>query len=710
MTDPMDTFKALLKNNPPPAPNKFVENQSIEAAMAAFDKKNASSSQGMGWVRRLMGTARMVLNPNDGASMKTVYKIGGSVCAATLAIALLSTSSLNNEFHAFKKDAVVAPSQITPVTMNAPHAEPEALPDAPMVQAAKSAAPVVADQLHGEVSSPLEPKDKKIEMEVQPSVADSASRRVGAITAAPAGKAASVGRMSVDHSGFRDDTAATNSSIMPPEPVPPMGYHDEGRDKFEHVKDNPLKIVSADPVSTFSIDVDTASYSFMRASLNNNVLPQKDSVRIEEMVNYFPYDYTLPKAKTEPFASSVSVMPTPWNTGTKLIHIGIKGYELPKASKPHSNLVFLIDTSGSMNEPNKLPLLKNSMKLLLDSLQADDTVAIVTYAGSAGVALEPTKILDKVKILNMIDSFNSGGSTAGAEGIRQAYELAERNFDTKGVNRVILATDGDFNVGITDPNELKSFIERKRNSGVFLSVLGFGQGNYNDAMMQTLAQNGNGNAAYIDSLSEARKVLVEEAGSTLFTIAKDVKIQVEFNPAKVSEYRLIGYETRMLNREDFNNDKIDAGEIGAGHTVTAIYEITPTGSNAQLVDELRYGTDTKTPETKKDTGSEYAFLKIRYKLPNEEKSKLLTTPIDGKVEVGSITNASTEAKFATSVAAFGQLLRGEAHTKDFSYDDVVALAQSGKGADNFGYRAEFITLVRLAKSAAALKPLESGQR
>jgi Ca-activated chloride channel family protein len=351
------------------------------------------------------------------------------------------------------------------------------------------------------------------------------------------------------------------------------------------------------------------------------------------------------------------------------------------------------------------------MKLLLDSLQADDTVAIVTYAGSAGVALEPTKVADKQKIISSIDTFSAGGSTAGAEGLRQAYDLVERNFDKKGVNRVILATDGDFNVGITDQNELKSFIERKRDSGVFLSVLGFGQGNYNDAMMQTLAQNSNGNAAYIDSLNEARKVLVDEAGSTLFTIAKDVKIQVEFNPETVAEYRLIGYETRMLRREDFNNDKIDAGEIGSGHAVTAIYEITPTGSDAKLVDDLRYG-KAKPTASKTDTGkgSEYGFLKIRYKLPEEDVSKLITTPIDVKAEVASIDKASTDVRFATSVAAFGQLLRGGGMTKDFTYDDVVTLAESGKGADKFGYRAEFINLVRLAKSASGLKPLENGQR
>lgn len=695
MTDPMDELTALLKNNPPPPANKFVENQTIEKALVKFDQKNAAAHQGNGWVRRLMDTARMVLPPNDGASMKMIYKIGGGLCTATLAIALLTTTSLTNEFRAVRSELALSssPAKISESTVGeiVPSATPPALP-------AEEAIPQAKDEA------------KKMDMDAL-SAGDS-GLAVPSLPE-PAKPVAALKEVKGADGANGASFAAAAPSLVAALPAEQdiqkqSGYHDEGRDKFEHVKDNPLKLVKEEPVSTFSIDVDTASYSFMRAALNNNVLPQKDSVRIEEMVNYFPYDYALPKEKAEPFASSVSVMPTPWNKGTKLVHIGIKGYELPKASKPHSNLVFLIDTSGSMDEPNKLPLLKNSMKLLLDSLQAEDTVAIVTYAGNAGIALEPTKVADKAKILSTIDSFNSGGSTAGAEGIRQAYELAERNFDKKGVNRVILATDGDFNVGITDQNELKSFIERKRDTGVFLSVLGFGQGNYNDAMMQTLAQNGNGNAAYIDNLNEARKVLVEEAGSTLFTIAKDVKIQVEFNPAKVAEYRLIGYETRMLNREDFNNDKIDAGEIGAGHAVTAIYEITPTESDAKLVDDLRYGADKNVPEAKKDAGNEYAFLKIRYKLPNEGKSKLLTTPIDAKVEVSSIDKASTEARFATSVAAFGQLLRGEAHTKDFTYDDVVSLAQSSKGADSFGYRAEFINLVRLAKSAAGMKPLSNG--
>ncbi len=351
-------------------------------------------------------------------------------------------------------------------------------------------------------------------------------------------------------------------------------------------------------------------------------------------------------------------------------------------------------------------MLKNSFKLLLSTLQPTDTVSIVAYAGSAGTVLPPTKVTEKATIIQALERLNAGGSTAGGEGIRLAYQLAEANYDKNAVNRVILATDGDFNVGINHKEALKSFIERKRQSGVFLSVLGFGMGNYNDALMQTLAQNGNGNAAYIDSLSEARKVLVEEASSTLFTIAKDVKIQMEFNPKAISQYRLIGYETRELKREDFNNDNVDAGDIGAGHTVTAIYEITPVGAESNTVDPLRYGakkaeaSETLTPSIKP---SEYGFLKLRYKLPNETKSQLMVTPIHIADTAKSIDDVSSETRFATAVAAFGQLLRGGTYTHTYSHDDIIALAQSAKGDDVFGYRAEFMTLVRLAKTAEGLR-------
>lgn len=478
--------------------------------------------------------------------------------------------------------------------------------------------------------------------------------------------------------------------------VPP-GYHEEGRDRFENFEINPVKRTADEPVSTFSIDVDTASYSFVRRELNRGVLPQKDAVRLEEMVNYFDYNYPLPADKSAPFSRSVTMLDSPWNPGKKLIHIGIRGYDI--SEQPKSNLVFLLDVSGSMNSPDKLPLVKQSMELLLSKLRPDDTVSIAVYAGAAGTVLEPTEVKDKQKILSAINGLRSGGSTAGAQGIKLAYQLAESSFKKDAVNRIILATDGDFNVGITSTDELKGFVERKREKGIYLSVLGFGAGNYHDKLMQDLAQNGNGVAAYIDTLSEAQKVLVNEATSNLFPIAKDVKIQVEFNPATVSEYRLLGYETRKLNREDFNNDAVDAGEIGSGHTVTAIYEITPAGSAATLIDESRYS---KRAEIKDQKNNEYAFLKIRYKLPEEDKSRLLTTTIQTHLNESTDPTLANEARFATAVAGFAQLLKDPRYLSDWNYDDAIALAQAHKGADEFGYRTEFVQLIRRAKTAAGM--------
>ncbi|MBW7909745.1 MAG: VWA domain-containing protein [Alphaproteobacteria bacterium] len=499
--------------------------------------------------------------------------------------------------------------------------------------------------------------------------------------------------------------------IAPPQPPVDMDivqhqYQDVGRDQFRAFEENSIKNVAAEPVSTFSIDVDTSSYSFVRRALNNGYLPQKNAIRIEEMINYFDYDYAVPEQGGHPFQPTVAVYDSPWRSGNKLVHIGVKGYQVQE--KPKSNLVFLIDTSGSMHSSDKLPLLVNSFKMLLDTLSPDDTIGIVTYAGSSGVALQPTKVADKYKIMAALDSLQSGGSTAGAEGIRQAYQLAEQNFAKDGNNRIILATDGDFNVGITNQDELKGFVERKRKAGVFLSVLGFGQGNYNDSLMQTLAQNGNGNAAYIDSLNEARKVLVDEGSSMLFTIAKDVKLQVEFNPQTVQEYRLVGYETRALNREDFNNDKVDAGDIGAGHTVTAIYEITPVGATP-VVDDLRYQKpapkviEDKAPEaaaSEKAASDEYAFLKIRYKKPDSDTSTLMTRAIT-KADEKPFAALSDDIRFANAVASFAQILKGSKFV-DADYDTVIEVANQARGKDEFGYRTEFVNLVRLAKNAAGL--------
>ena len=468
-------------------------------------------------------------------------------------------------------------------------------------------------------------------------------------------------------------------------------------DRFARVDPNRLKVVAEEPVSTFSIDVDTAAYSFLRASLQQGVLPPKEAVRIEELINYFPYDYPAPTGRDTPFATRVTVVPAPWNPSTRLMHIGIRGFELT-GPRPQANLVFLIDTSGSMGRPNKLPLLVNSLRLLLGSLKPEDRVAIVTYAGSSATALAPTPVSEREKILAVLGQLRAGGSTAGASGIQRAYRLARQHFIADGVNRVILATDGDFNVGITDLDQLQGYVERERKSGVFLSVLGFGMGNLNDRLMQALAQNGNGVAAYIDTLSEARKVLVDEATSTLFPIAKDVKIQVEFNPARVSEYRLIGYESRMLAREDFQNDRVDAGEVGSGHRVTAIYEITPVGSGGERVPPLRYGPDKK-PQPGAASG-EYAFVKIRYKLPESDTSTLISKTVSSANEHERIDQAPLDVRFATAVAGFGQLLRGSPYTGQFDYDQVIELARGARGEDRFGYRSEFLQLVRLAQSAA----------
>jgi Ca-activated chloride channel family protein len=475
-----------------------------------------------------------------------------------------------------------------------------------------------------------------------------------------------------------------------------------GRDKFANAPENAFKVARDAPVSTFSIDVDTASYAFVRGQLNRNVLPPAASVRTEELINYFPYAYDAPASANEPFRANVAVFPNPWAEGRKLIRIGVKGYALHQTNRPRANLVFLIDTSGSMAPANRLPLVKQSLSMLLTQLQSDDRVAIVTYAGNAGTALEPTSVSEKAKILAAIDRLGAGGSTAGAEGIRQAYALAEQNLDGNGVNRVILATDGDFNVGITNKDELKGFVERQREKGIFLSVLGFGIGNYNDAMAQTLAQNGNGVAAYIDTINEARKVLVEEASSTLFPIGKDVKIQIEFNPATVAEYRLIGYETRLLNRADFANDKVDAGDVGSGQTVTALYDIVPVGG-PRVVDDLRYGAPTAAGGS--PSPAEYAFVKIRYKLPRSDRSVLISTPVDRGSEHDRFEDAPIDARFATSVAAFGEILRGGKHTGQFSYDDVLRIASPARGDDPYGYRSEFLQLVRAAKTASAMQPL-----
>ena len=467
------------------------------------------------------------------------------------------------------------------------------------------------------------------------------------------------------------------------------------RENYAHFDDNGIRLTAESPVSTFSIDVDTGSYSNVRRLLNNGQLPQQDAVRVEELVNYFTYDYPVPASRETPFALTTEIAPTPWNADTHLLHIGIKGYDSPRQSLPASNLVFLVDVSGSMKSADKLGLLKTALKLLSKQMRTEDRVAIVVYAGASGVALEPVAGNETAKINQALDNLSAGGSTNGAAGIRTAYQLAEQSFIKDGINRVILATDGDFNVGTVDFEALQDLVEQKRRSGISLTTLGFGTGNYNDHLMEQLADAGNGNYAYIDTLNEAQKVLVDEMSSTLHTIAGDVKIQVEFNPAVVAEYRLIGYENRALNREDFNNDKVDAGEIGAGHTVTALYEISLVNGGGRYLDPLRY-----VPAPNVDTRhqDEVALLRLRYKQPSSSTSKLIEHPLLVSNINSTLQQTSDRFRFAASVAGFGQLLRGGRYTADYDYDDVLELARNARGKDAFGYRGEFLSLVNLAKS------------
>lgn len=500
-----------------------------------------------------------------------------------------------------------------------------------------------------------------------------------------------------------------------PSPAPPLPdlyiqHPLPDREQYGMITDNPVKLVSESPVSTFSIDVDTGAYANVRRMLNAGQLPPADAVRIEEMINYFPYAYTLPKGNA-PFAVHTEMAPAPWHPSHVLLRIGIKGQDVAKSNLPPSNLVFLVDVSGSMSPPERLPLLKSSLKLLIKQLRPQDRVSLVTYASGTQVVLEPTSGAQQAKIMAALDNLHAGGSTAGAAGIMLAYSMAEQGYIKGGINRILLSTDGDFNVGITDFDSLKKLAEEKRKSGISLSTLGFGVGNYNEKLMEQLADAGNGNYSYIDTLNEGHKVLVDEMTSTLTTIAKDVKIQVEFNPNVVSEYRLVGYENRMLKREDFNNDKVDAGEVGAGHTVTALYELTLKGDTGS-VDPLRYGnasgmdkSDGPNKWGRINKSGELAFLRLRYKAPDGDISKLIEWPLHQRNIQSSLTQASPEFRFAAAVAAFGQLLRGGKHTSAMDYGDIAKLAADARGTDTFGYRGEFLRLVNLAQSLSIRPPV-----
>ena len=471
-------------------------------------------------------------------------------------------------------------------------------------------------------------------------------------------------------------------------------HFDNNTESYSPIVSNNFKNTKDDPLSTLSIDVDTASYANVRRYLNRTCLPPKNAVRIEELVNYFSYDYPQPD-NSDPFSVTTELSIAPWNKDHQLLHVGIQGKKLDFSKAPSSNLVFLVDTSGSMYPD--IHLVKKSLKLLVDNLRPTDRVSIVTYAGNAGLVLPSTSGNNKDKITDAIDKMQSGGSTAGGAGIKLAYKIAKQNFIHGGNNRIILATDGDFNVGVSSEQELEDLIKSKRNDNVFLSVLGFGQGNYQDAEMEVLADKGNGNYAYIDNLLEAKKVLVKEMGGTLYTIAKDVKIQIEFNPEKVKSYRLIGYENRLLKKEDFNNDKVDAGELGAGHTVTALYEIIPTGASGvdSNVDDLKYQTTTSNHAAM--SSNELANVKLRYKEPTGNTSQLIVrSVIDNEV---AFIRSSNNFRFSSAVASFGMLLRDSKFKGDISYKNVINIAKDAKGKDLEGYRSEFVQLVEKAEMA-----------
>ncbi len=493
------------------------------------------------------------------------------------------------------------------------------------------------------------------------------------------------------------------SAAMPLSESYPQGYRDTQREQYQALADNPIHIVAESPVSTFSADVDTGAYANVRRLLNHGRLPPEGAVRLEEMVNYFPYDYALP-SDGSPFGVTTELAASPWNPHTRLLRIGIKATDHTMAELAPANLVFLVDVSGSMDRREGLPMVKSTLKLLVDQLRDQDRVSLVVYAGESRVVLEPTSGREKAKIRTAIEQLTAGGSTAGASGIELAYQMAQQAFIPKGINRILLATDGDFNVGVSDFDSLKQMAVDKRRTGFSLTTLGFGVDNYNEQLMEQLADAGDGNYAYIDNLREARKVLVDQLSSTLAVVAKNVKLQVEFNPAQVSEYRLLGYENRALKREDFSNDKVDAGEIGAGHTVTALYEIVPTGEKGWL-EPLRYGKSDAVASAK---SGELAMLRVRYQQPEGGKSLLIERPIDNQVAA-----ASEDLRFAAAVAAFAQQLKDGRYTGDFSLKDTEALARGARGDDHFGLRNEFVQLVELAqslRSSTASNALATEQR
>ena len=562
---------------------------------------------------------------------------------------------------------------------------------APAASSISYSAPVAAPAPES-VAEPLADeaaKEKKDASAVAPRRMASRQMAMKLSAAAPASRVA--GLAAPKGEGGRMEYAAVDTDSPAP--------REHNTEEYSRIYENPFMAARANPLSTFSIDVDAASYANVRRFLQGNQMPPSDAVRIEEMINYFDYDYPQPEGEA-PFSITTEVASTPWNAKTRLVHVGLQGARIENDKLPATNLVFLIDVSGSMESPEKLPLLKRAFRLLTEQMRPQDRVAMVVYAGAAGMVLPSTSGKDKASILEALERLSAGGSTAGGEGLVLAYQVAQKHFIKGGNNRIILATDGDFNVGPSSDGEMVRLIEEKRKSGVFLSILGFGMGNYKDAKMEQMADKGNGNYAYIDNIREARKVLVEEMGGTLVTLAKDVKLQVEFNPAKVEAYRLIGYENRMLRSEDFNDDTKDAGELGAGHSVTALYEVVPFGTHMDLpgTDSLKY--QKPAAAAGREAGSkELLTVKFRYKDPNGTRSKLLSRVlVDGDAGWQA---ASEDFRFSAAAAGFGLLLRGSKHKGDLDYGQVLAMAKAAAGKDSQGHRAEFIRLVEAAKLLGA---------
>ena len=680
MTDPLDDLKRAFERATP-APDTERRKANLARAQELLDRVQDSEVESRRtddrtntWAAIEQGVRHML----NALTSRPVLAAAGAVAAVGLT-ALLVTATRNGTP---RPPVVVADAGIAPEPTATPRIDPRELRRTISLPPDGEAAEEVAAALNRQLPvEDLEHFDLP-EAPPPPEAVPPSPRLVAEFAPAPAELRQSVRSVAEAH--------VSAWALDAPSPRRP------NTEAFANEDSSPVKLASEEPVSTFSIDVDTASYSVVRSSLTNGYLPSPESVRIEELVNYFPYTYPAPGEQGAPFRPTVTVSETPWNADTLLMHIGIQGRQPATDDRPPLNLVFLVDTSGSMDRPNKLPLLVQSFRLMVGQLDPADQVAMVAYAGSAGRVLDPTPAADRGAILAALDRLHAGGSTAGAAGIQLAYRVARDMAAESEVTRVVLATDGDFNVGISDPEQLESFIARQRDSGVYLSVLGFGRGNLDDATMQALAQNGNGQAAYIDTLAEAQKVLVDQLVGTLFPIANDVKIQVEFNPATVAEYRLIGYETRALRREDFNNDRVDAGEIGAGHAVTAIYEVTPVGSPAVLHDALRYAGRAAEPPVaaERPAGSrELAFLRLRYKEPGRDTSELIELPI-----ARDVGEAGADQRFAAAVAGFGQLLRNGAYTGDWTWADAIGLAEANTGNDRFGYRREAVTLMRLAES------------